>query len=129
MIDSIFQTFGRYFAKKFWRPLEYEFIYRTYCMHDIGLIQRDFEWVYANTKNKMSSDVEKDYLRFTEVAGSSAYAMLLLFSPATFLFLRLEYHQSFLLSFLVSIMIVVGGIILLLTSAEALSKYERKKLL
>jgi hypothetical protein len=84
--------------------------------------------MYAHSSGKLTdAEVEKDYLRFTEISGSIAYAMMLLLAPATFMFLRLEYNQSFTLSLTVSILIAVGGFIMLLTNAASLSKYEARK--
>jgi len=97
-------------------------------MDGIGLTQKDFEWMYAASSARLSdAEVEKDYLRFTEAAGSMAYTMMLLLGPATFMFLRLEYHSPFWMSMMVAAFIILGGYILLFTNAASLRKYEDRK--
>jgi hypothetical protein len=125
MVDSIFHTFGRWFAKHFWKPLKYELAYRECLMKDVGLTLRDFEWVPTTGKG-LGEAVETKLMRFIEVAGSSAYAMLLL-SPVTALFLSREYAQSNAVASWVAFVIAVAAIILLFTSAESLSKYESRQ--
>jgi hypothetical protein len=127
MMDSIFHTAGRGYIRKFWMPLRWEYEFRELSLKDVGLTLRDFDWIYANTKDRLSAEVEKDYLRFTEVAGSAAYTMLLLFGPASFMFLRMEYHQDYWLAMGVAIFVAIGGLILLFTNAESLYKYEKVK--
>ena len=135
MVDSIFHTFGRNFAALFWGPLHFEFFYRQKRMEAIDFLERDFEWIYASgkdnaaddAKSAKSSNVEKNYIRFTEVAGSAAYTMLFLLAPASFLFLRLECRQTVTCSIVVAVLVLIGGFVLLLTSAASLTKYEKKK--
>jgi hypothetical protein len=126
LMDSIFHTFGRWYAKKFWAPLGYAMKFRNFLMLEIGLVELDFEWIFASNKEKLSSEVEKDYLRFTEVAGSVAYTMMLLLGPAVYLLFSLEYHRSWLLSFLFAVFVIICGYILLLTSAASIYKYETR---
>lgn len=128
MIDCIYHSFGRWYAGVFWGPLDYTKTWRKALMKNIGMTSLDFEWMYANSTGKLSdAEVEKDYLRFTEVAGSIGYSLALLLSPAAFMFLRLEYHQSYWLSLVVAILVAIGGLILLITNAASLRKYEARK--
>ena len=127
MLDSIYGTLGRWYSKQYWKPLQYEFAFRKGVMKEIGLINKDFEWMYASCKDKLTADIEQKYLRFTEVAGSTGYTMMIFLCPATFMFLRLEYDISYRFSMGVGIFVAVCGLILLLTSAQSLSKYEMKK--
>jgi membrane protein DedA with SNARE-associated domain len=125
LVDSIFHTFGRWFAKSFWKPLKYEFEFRNKLMKDLGLGERDFEWIQTKGTG-LGAEVEDKFLRFTEVAGSSAYAMFLL-SIAMPAFLVKDYGISVTVSLWVAFMIVVGAVVLLYTSAASLSKYEKRK--
>src|SRR4030042_1699150 len=127
MLDSLFNAFGRWYGKKFWRPLQRELEFRHNVMTEIGLIYKDFEWMYAGCNDKLTAEIEQKYLRFTEVAGSTGYTMMIFFSPATFMFLRLEYNISYWFSMGVGIFVAFCGVILLLTSAHTLAKYEMKK--
>jgi hypothetical protein len=126
LIDSIFHTFGRWYAKKFWAPLDYALKFRNYLMLEIGLTEIDFDWIFTSNKEKNTDAVEKDYMRFTEVAGSVAYTMMLLLGPGVVMLLNLEYHQTWLLSFFLGLLVVIGGYILLLTSAASIYKYEMR---
>ncbi len=125
LIDNIYATFGRWFAMKFWKPLQIQFDYRNCMMDNLGLSKEEFEWVQSNDPNK-ANEVESKYLRFTEVAGSSAYALSLL-AVAVELFLTFKYHQSIALSLPVAAAVGIIAIILLVTSAASLSKYEMNK--
>ena len=94
-------------------------------MDNLGLSKEEFEWVQSNDPNK-DNEVESKYLRFTEVTGSSAYALSLL-AVAVELFLTFKYHQSIALSLPVAAAVGIIVIILLVTSAASLSKYEMNK--
>jgi hypothetical protein len=125
IVDSIFHTFGRWFACLFWRPLRYEFEYRKCLMEDTGLTEDDFEWVQILGTDR-SDVIEQKYMRYTEVAGSSAYAFFLL-SPATALFLHREYKQTMCVALVVAGVIALAATILIFTSAASLAKYEKNK--
>jgi hypothetical protein len=125
MMDSIFHTFGREFAKRFWLPLADELNYRRDLMKNLGLKNWEFEWVQA-TGTGLGAEVETKLIRFTETAGNVAYAMLLL-SPATAFFLSREYAQSNLMSLVVATFVALGALVLLYTSAASLAKYEDRK--
>ena len=127
MVDSLYHTFGRRFAQKIWPSLDAELKYRKDLMKEIGLNSKDeFEWVQNNGKKISADDIEGNYMRFTEVSGSSAYATVFL-SFAVALFLRWEYNEPLLLTGLVSFVIGVVAVILLFTSAASLKKYEMNK--
>jgi hypothetical protein len=126
LVDSIFHTFGRWYAKKFWGPLDYALRFRNYLMLEVGLTGLDFEWIFNSNKDKPTESVEKDYLRFTEVAGSTAYTMMLLLGPAIYMLLSWEYQLSLPIALSLAIMVIIGGYILLLTSAASLYKYETR---
>jgi hypothetical protein len=127
MFDSLFHTFGRRFARKIWPNLDDELNYRKDLMKDIGLDSKDeFEWIQNKGRKTGTDDIEGNYMRFTEVAGSSAYASILL-SAAVALFLRWEYNQPFSTSFGVSFLIILVAMILLFTSSASLEKYELNK--
>jgi hypothetical protein len=126
IMDSIYHTFGRWYAKKYWGPLAYSWKMRDLILQDIGLKSIDFEWIFASNKEKNTADIEKEILRFTEVAGSLAYTMMLLLGPSIFLLLKYEYQQSWGLSFISALLVIIGGYILLFTSAASLYKYETR---
>jgi hypothetical protein len=125
MVDSIFHTFGRRFARIFWVPLTDELTYRNELMKSLGLRPWEFEWVQS-TGTGLAAETEKNLIRFTETAGNAAYAMFLL-SPATAFFLSREYAQSNLMALIVAAFIAIGALTLLYTSAASLTKYEGRK--
>jgi hypothetical protein len=127
MFDSLFHTFGRRFAEKIWPNLHDELKYRDELLKDIGLNSKDeFEWIQNRGRKISSDDIEGNYMRFTEVAGSSAYATIFL-SAAVALFLRWEYNRSMGMTIVVSLLIMVAAMILLFTSSASLEKYELNK--
>ncbi len=139
LVASIFQTFGRSYGQETWRPLWCEFEYRKDLMSKLGLTMSEFEWIYASkppapapvadeTKERtmLAMDDQAKLLRFTEVSGSSAWAMLVL-SPAVGFFLQKEYGQGPLTCWLVAVLLALACMMLFLASFESLSKYERRK--
>jgi hypothetical protein len=128
LMDCIYHAFGRWYASWFWAPLDWSKTWRVFLMRNIGLITKDFEWMYADSPAKLKdSEVEKDYMRFTEIAGSTAYTMMLLLAPAVYMFLRVEYPQPIGISLAVALIVLISGYVLLLTNAASLRKYEDRK--
>jgi hypothetical protein len=127
MFDSLFHTVGRRFARKVWPNLDDELNYRSDLMNEIGLDSTDeFEWIQNKGRKIGTDNIEGDYMRFTEVAGSSAYASILL-SGALALFLHWEYNQPFLTWSGVSFLVIAVAVVLLFTSSASLEKYELNK--
>ncbi len=125
LVDTFFQTFGRWFARRIWKPLDDELNHRDALMTGLGLSPQEFEWVKATGTN-LTEEVEKKFMRFIEVAGSSAYALFLL-SPATALFLSREYGLPNSAAVTVAGVIAAAAVILIFTSASSLAKYEERK--
>jgi hypothetical protein len=125
LVDNIYHTFGRWFSSKIWKPLQTEFNFRNCLMENLGLSKAEFEWVQSKDA-KAVNEVETKYLRYTEVAGSSAYATMLL-GIAVAPFLHFEYQQELWKALIATAAFGLIAILLLVTSAAALAKYERNK--
>ncbi len=125
LTDTTFHTFGRWFASKFWKPLRDELDYRNSLMENLGLSKAEFEWVQSKDADKVS-DVETKYMRYTEVAGSAAYATMLLASVVA-PFLAFEYRVGKWPALVAAGVLGAAAIALILTSSAALAKYERNK--
>jgi hypothetical protein len=140
LVSMIFQTFGRDIAERIWKPLRKRIEYRNQLMKKLGFTKSyktEFEWIYstrnaqikndAGNESKMLAldDLEK-LIKYTEVAGGSAWAMFLL-SPAVAVFLSREYGQPNSLVWWVAIGLAIGSVILMYTSYWSLSKYEGRK--
>lgn len=125
LVDNVFHTFGRWFASKFWKPLQIQFDYRNCLMENLGLSKAEFEWVQSKDSNA-ANEVETHYMRYTEVAGSSAYAIMLL-AIAIAPFLSFEFHQPIWKALVVTGIVDIVAFVLLVTSAASLAKYEMNK--
>ena len=125
LVDNLYATTGRWYAAKFWKPLQAYFNYRNCLMENLGLSKQEFEWVQNNAPTP-ASDVESKYLRYTEVAGSSAIALMLL-AMALAPFLRFEYNLPVLLALAATAVVGSIAVILYITSATSLAKYEMNK--
>jgi hypothetical protein len=127
LVSNIYHTFGRWFAGKIWKNLHIAFMYRNCLMEDLGLDKMEFEWIQSKDKNKPSvEEVENKYMLYTEMSGSTAYAILFL-AVCLPVFLYYEMNRSPLLCLLVAAGFAIIGIIFIITSAAALAKYEMNK--
>jgi hypothetical protein len=124
VVNNIFHTFGRWYAGKIWRNLHRIFQYRTCLMENLGLSKFEFEWIQSKDENK-ANEVEENYMPYTETAGSAAYAIILLGIGLSFFVFK--QNQSFVEVLIVGVTCGLLSIILLLTSAASLAKYETNK--
>jgi hypothetical protein len=125
LADNLYATTGRWYASKFWKPLQAYFNYRNCLMENLGLSKEEFEWV-QNDAPALASETESKYLRYTEVTGSSAIALMFL-AIALAPFMRFEFNLPVWLALAATFIVGSIAAILNITSAASLAKYEMNK--